>query len=346
MSKREAYIEHLCRTIAKYDRLEADTVYFGGGTPSLMTPNEIKRVLDALSDTFSIAKNAEITLEANPMSINEAEKLADIRSLGINRLSLGVQSFNDTELKALGRGHTSIEAEETVKTAKKYFDNVSIDLMLAIPHQSTESFEKTLDKALSLAPEHISVYALGIEEKTVFGAKQRRGENLFLPSEDEEAQMYITACEKLRNAGYEHYEISNFAKPGRRSRHNMKYWLCGEYIGIGAAAHSYFYGERYSSPPSIDGFLGDVKETDRYTNSDADRAEEFVFLSLRLSDGLDTERLESEYSIPLTEGFKRLSDELIKEGLCRWDGKTLSLTDKGFFVSNSVMAAVLNSLNM
>ncbi len=320
---------------------EIDTVYIGGGTPSLMEEYEIKKVLNTVFNTFSAAPNTEITLEVNPMSVGGEGRLEMFKNVGINRLSIGVQSFSDAELAALGRGHSANDAVDTLRAARNYFDNVSLDLMLAIPHQTLESLESTLDTAILLAPEHISVYALAIEEKTVFGVKRKRGEELFLPDEDIEAQMYFIACQRLENAGYEHYEISNFAREGCRSRHNMKYWHGEEYIGLGASAHSYYKGERYSLPASIAGFCDSPEKLNSYTNTLNDRAEEFIFLSLRLKDGLDLSRLEAEHGITVNERLSAYIDTLAANGMCTFDGKVLALTDKGFFVSNTIMAEIM-----
>ena len=338
-------MEALLREIKQTKPLKFDTVYFGGGTPSLIDGVNLKRIVECISTYHEVTKDAEITIEANPMTLSDTKKLYDLKNAGFNRLSLGVQSFSDTELEALGRGHTADEAIGTVKVAKDAgFDNISIDLMFAIPHQSVKSFEDTLDTAISLDVSHISVYALSIEEKTVFGVKQKRGENLFLPSEDEETEMYFLACNKLEAAGYKHYEISNFAKDNKRSRHNMKYWRGEEYVGIGASAHSYFENVRYSCPADVKAFLTEATKEDCYTNEISDRAEETVFLSLRLRDGLDFEFLEKNYPVKRKDKFDEVINGLVSEGFCLYDGKTLSLTDKGFFVSNAIIIKILDSL--
>ncbi len=344
-SLKELYIKALSFEIEKLNCLAIDTVYFGGGTPSLMNGIELKGVLDSIYKTLAVNPNAEITLEANPMSLSENGRLNEFRTAGINRLSLGVQSFSDTELKALGRGHCAKDALNTVNTAQKAgFDNISVDLMFAIPHQTVESFGKSLDTAIELGVQHISVYALSVEEKTVFGVKQKRGENLFLPSEEQETEMYFLACEKLGKAGYEHYEISNFALDRKRSRHNMKYWRGEEYIGIGAGAHSYLDGVRYSTPADIKAFCNGAKKENCYTNTPEDRAEEFVFLSLRLKDGLDTQVLKNIYGVNTSHSFEKEAAELMREGFCLFDGRILSLTEKGFFVSNTIIVKILESL--
>lgn len=338
------YLKAVIREIEALKSYNVDTVYFGGGTPSLMDGVSLNDLICTVKSRLTVADNAEITLEANPMSLKDSHKLSDFRRAGVNRLSIGVQSFSDSELTHLGRGHTAEEAAATVKAAREAgFDNISVDLMFAIPHQTVKSFEKTLDTAIELGVEHISVYALGIEEKTVFGVRQRRGEDLFLPSEDEEWEMYLLACEKLNKAGFEHYEISNFAKEGRRSRHNMKYWRAEEYIGIGASAHSYLDGVRYSTPADVKSFCLKAIKEDSYTNTTKDRAEEYVMLSLRLKDGMSLEALK-DYGITPAQTFDGTVQQLIKEGFCMKNGDRISLTERGFFVSNTIIVKILDSL--
>ncbi len=341
------YINALIREALNFQdkKIKIDTVFFGGGTPSLFSPSELERVMTALNDAFIIEKGAEITLEANPMTVKDGDKLSAFHDLGINRLSVGVQSFSDIELHALGRGHTRDEAVDTILTASKGgFDNISLDLMLGIPYQTEKSLKESLDTALSLPLSHISVYSLSIEENTVFGKKQKKGENLHLPENDRE--MYLTACKMLEENGFEHYEISNFAKKGFRSRHNEKYWKAEEYIGLGASAHSYFEGERYAFGDSIKAFIESPEKEEVYQNTEKDRTEEFIFLSLRLSDGLDLKRLEKEYKITLTNEFFDLVNTLEKNGLLRTHGNCIALTDKGFYVSNSVIVKILEELKI
>ena len=336
MSLKEDYINALVREIKKYEKENIDTVFFGGGTPSLFSPLQLEKVMTAIFDTFNIDENAEITLEGNPMSASEAHKLSYFKSLGVNRLSLGVQSFSDTELKALGRGHTREDALFSIKKAMEAgFDNISIDLMLGIPYQDEKSLKESLSLALPLS--HISLYALSIEENTVFGRKEKKGEDLHLPENDRE--LYLSSCQILEENGFEHYEISNFAKEGKRSRHNMKYWKAEEYIGIGASAHSYYKGERFSCPSSIKAFIEKAQKEDSYANTKKDRLEEFVMLSLRLSDGLDLNKLETKPDISLIK-------ELEKNNLLKLKDNKISLTNEGFYVSNSIIVKIMESLKI
>lgn len=343
-SRQGEYVDALVREINKLNGYKADTVYFGGGTPSLMGCVPLSRILDSIRSSVQLSEDAEITLETNPMTVNEAE-LRTLRKLGINRLSIGVQSLCDDELSALGRKHSAESAINTVKSAQQAgFDNISVDLMFAIPYQTVNSFGNTLDKVAELGVQHVSVYALSIEEKTVFGVKHKRGEDLHLTDEDGEAEMYFLACERLKSAGFEHYEISNFAMAGKRSRHNMKYWQGEEYIGIGASAHSYLNGVRYSTPADINAFCKKATREDCYTNTPKDRAEEAVFLPLRLKDGLNVSKLTREHPLKVTPLFEKTVSELVRHGFCTFDEGILSLTERGFFVSNTIISKILDSL--
>ncbi|MBQ7896895.1 MAG: radical SAM family heme chaperone HemW [Clostridia bacterium] len=341
---KENYVDALIREIKKFDGVKIDTVFFGGGTPSLLKESELEKIMTAIHRHFKVSANAEISLEGNPMSINDLDKLSAFHALGINRLSLGVQSFSDKELSYLGRGHSSAEAVRTVLEASKHFDNISIDLMLGIPYQTMESFKKSLDTAIALPISHISLYALSVEENTVFGRKAKKGESLHLPDTDRE--MYLSACDTLKGAGFEHYEISNFAKENKRSRHNMKYWNAEEYIGIGASAHSYFNGERYATPASVKAFIEGAEREEVYKNTPEDRVEEFVMLSLRLSDGLDLEILETAFGVKPDDDFFTLIKELEKHGLLAFKDNTVTLTDQGFFVSNEIIVKIMESLKI
>ncbi|MBQ9975074.1 MAG: radical SAM family heme chaperone HemW [Clostridia bacterium] len=343
--KRELYEEALVTALLSYKEkgITADTVFFGGGTPSLMTEEGAKRVFSALREAFNITDNAEITLEANPSSLADfPERLGLFRSLGVNRLSLGSQSMQKNELEALGRRHSPLDVENTVKCARNMgFDNISLDLMVRIPHQTLETLEDTLSKALALSPEHLSLYTLSIEEKTVFGVRHKKGDDLSLADEDTEEEMWDKVCDTLSRHGFEHYEVSNFARDGRRSRHNLKYWQAEEYVGIGVAAHSYLDRERFYSPSSIDAFLENPLRRDGVEYiSDSEGLAEYVMLSLRLSDGISLEK------ITPTPEFYTLAKRLEENGLARLSESTLSLTERGWRVSNSIIEEILNSLKL
>ena len=347
MRKRELYEDKLAEAILSYsDRgFTADTIFFGGGTPSLMTNKGGEKIFAALKKAFTLDENAEITLEANPSGIED--RLEFFKSLGINRLSLGVQSLQEDELSALGRRHTPLDVENTIKKARDVgFDNISLDLMVRIPHQTIKTLKDTLEKALALYPEHLSLYTLSIEDKTVFGARYKKGDSLNLASADDEEEMWDTACQILSKNGFEHYEISNFSKNGRKSRHNLKYWHAEEYIGIGSSAHSYLDGRRFYSSRSIDAFLENpTKREGEEILTQRDKALEKVMLSLRLSEGLAINTLK-EYDVCVTDEFYSLSERLEKAKLAELKNESLHLTERGFRVSNTIIENVLESLDL
>ena len=309
-----------------------------------MTESGARKIFDALRTAFNIQENAEITLEANPSGL---DKLEFFKKLGINRLSIGAQSMQENELTALGRRHTPQDVENTVKKARSVgFDNISLDLMVRIPHQTVETLKNTLEKVLSLSPDHLSVYTLSIEEKTVFGVRHRKGDSLSLASDEDEEQMWETACAILTKNGFNHYEISNFSKRGKEARHNLKYWRCEEYIGIGSAAHSYLDEKRFYAPRSIDAFIENptLREGEEKL-SVSDMALEKVMLSLRLAEGLFLNEL-SEFGITPASEFFSLCEKLSDANLIRLKKGNLSLTERGFRVSNSIIENILETLNL
>ena len=268
-----------------------DTVYFGGGTPTLLTAKQLCTLLDCMRDAFALEKSAEITTEANPGTVDR-RALRTLRKGGFNRISFGLQSADDAELRALGRIHTAADLARSYDDARRAgFENINLDLMYGIPQQTRESFRRSLDFVRDLDPEHLSVYGLKIEEGTPFYAARDR---LPLPDEETEYNMYFDAQRTLTDAGYEHYEISNFARPGFRSRHNLRYWLDEKYLGFGVAAHSYFNNQRYAYTTDIDAYIREMEsptelasiltectDIDRFT-----RETEYVMLRLRLFDGI------------------------------------------------------------
>src|SRR3989449_1047538 len=237
------YVDALVAEIARAGRAAADTIYFGGGTPSLLEPEEVARVIGACDEAFDVSPDREVTLEANPESVTE-ERLAAYRAAGVNRLSFGVQSFRDEELKRLTRLHDADRARAAYAEARRAgFDNVSLDLMMWLPAQRVEQWLASIDAAIDLAPEHLSLYLLEVYPNAPLKDDMARAQWSQAPDEDA-ATMYLTAMERLDGAGYEQYEISNVSRPGRRSRHNMKYWIDGEWLGVGGGAPSPRDGER------------------------------------------------------------------------------------------------------
>lgn len=340
----ESYTAALCKKIRNFAPLaqeySIDTVYFGGGTPTLLSAELFEKILSVLFSEYDIEGDAEISCECNPASI-DAYGLGALRKMGINRLSIGLQSANENELRALGRVHSFEDFKRTFREARAAgFDNISADLMYGIPHQTEESFRHTLHSLVELSPEHISAYGLKIEDGTAFA---RTADTLPLPDEDVEYNMYCLLTELLENHGYRRYEISNFAKKGFESRHNMRYWQRGEYIGFGVAAHSFFGGERFGNSRDISAFIrGEDIVCEREVLTDNDLLDEYIMLSLRLSSGLRRGEFQRLSGKTVEDAFPQLRG-LVEGGFLHDDGESISFTTKGFFVSNVILADMLNS---
>ncbi len=306
-----------------------DTIYIGGGTPSLLG-EQILSLADCIKENFNVLKEAEFTVEANPSSSSEFLKFA--KAAGVNRLSIGVQSGNDETLKILGRTHTANESRQTVEKARKLgLDNISVDLMIALPNSSLKTLKADIDFILSLNPEHISSYILKIEQNTVFAKKY---DTLNLPDDDESAEQYLYMCESLSQNGYNHYEISNFARGESVSRHNMKYWECQDYLGVGPAAHSCVDGKRFYYPRDLQGF---IKNPQTISDGDSGSREEKLMLGLRLSKGVDLSETYGE----IPENIKSKIHLLQKAGYIKADLPRISLTDSGMLISNSIITELL-----
>ena len=335
------YVKRVCEEIkASRSRLTgslpvADTVYFGGGTPTLLSPSQFSVILDAVNEVFGIDADAEITSETNPKSA-DLTKLSNMRALGVNRLSIGMQSIHDSELRALGRIHDHAGFLVSYSDARRAgFDNISVDLMYGIPEQTMVSFEESVRMLISIAPEHISSYCLTVEDGTNFG---RRRDSLILPDEDIVSDMYRTMTDLLRSGGYEKYEISNFANNGQVSMHNLKYWKREGYVGFGPAAHSFFEGRRFANSRDVEGYIAgkDIREYSEVIEGD-DAADEFVMLGMRLREGIDIEEFNRLFNIDFMTRygnvFKRFAPEYISI-----DEKRCAFTDKGMFVSNYILS--------
>lgn len=340
---KDEYIDRLIseiRAYGKYGKMSVSTVYFGGGTPSLLSPKQLEKVAFALDLTFDFEKNVEFTLEANPGTL-DADKLSAFRSLGVNRLSLGVQSVNSNELSSLGRIHTYDDFLDSYLTARKCgYDNVSVDLMYGIPEMTPFSLRHTLDTVLGLSPEHVSLYGLIIEEGTPFFNMQDR---LSLPSVDDECDMYYDSASLLASHGYSHYEISNYARPGFESRHNLKYWRAENYIGFGASAASYFDGKRYVNTKNIDEYISSAGlnyEGEELLN-DGERAYEYVMLRLRLREGFSLREYRERFGMDFLTERRELVKRLVASGLAELSDDRFSLTERGFYVSNSILTEIL-----
>jgi len=330
----ENYINALTRQIGYYSEKTKDytvvSVYLGGGTPSFIDEKYIRKIMNTIKEKYSISSDAEITIEANPGTVNKA-KLEEYISLGFNRLSFGVQSLNDDILKNIGRCHTKNEAIENYKIARLIgFKNISLDLMFGLPNQTLKDVEDTLNKFIELNPDHISAYSLKVEENTVFGRLEKEGK-LTLPTETDERNMYYLIKNKLKKNGYKQYEISNFSKVGFESRHNLAYWERVEYIGFGISASSCFMEKRFTNIGNIEEYIASpinnfIEEED--LTKEVIESER-VILGLRLLKGIDE-------ALIIKKEWKESVDKLIKEGLIVKQDKTLKLTDKGLDLANQV----------
>ncbi len=346
--QKQKYVESLCgeiRFIA--DKIKdsgkpqpiADTVYFGGGTPTLLNPEQLESVLTTVSENFGICKDCEITAEANPASADR-QKLSDMRRLGINRLSIGMQSVHDGELKLLGRIHSFEDFKNMYADARRSgFDNISADLMYGIPCQTAESFETSVRTLAEMSPEHISSYCLTIEQGTNF---YRRRDSLALPDEDTVADMYASMTDILKKYGYEKYEISNFAHKGRESKHNIKYWKVDDYLGFGSAAHSCFDGVRFAHSRDIEAYIrGENTYCEVKKTGHNEAANEYVMLGMRLRDGVDIDQFNSRFGIDFYEHFgqkfAKYTPDFVLIG-----GDKCAFTEKGMLVSNFILSDVLD----
>lgn len=338
-----SYISALYQEITAYSqklkKSNIKTIYLGGGTPTILSGVQIYNLLEFCKDKFTIDKNAEITIEANPGTL-DGEKIKLLIESGINRLSLGVQSFNDLFLKKLGRIHNTQDIIDSYFLAREIgFSNINIDIMFALPGQTTEDFQATLKKAVSLKPDHLSLYNLTIKPGTEYYENYKRN-TLKLPSEDEEFDMYNWAINFLKENNFEHYEIANFARPHKRSLHNLIYWQNQPYLGIGAGAYSFIRGYRYMN------FKDPVKYIKEVMNdklpidhgeklSLRKRMIETIILGLRTKDGVSYKKYKTRFGINLNDIFSKQIDKLVNLGLLKKDDCKIKLTNKGIFLANT-----------
>ena len=328
-----AYTDALLRELARFAPdapLRPDTLYFGGGTHSLLDTADAARLIKAAAPL----PGAEITLEANPETVDEAKLLA-FREAGVNRISFGVQSARDLQLKTLGRPHTAKQARAAFRAARDAgFTNISGDIMLALPHYTQAEFDETLELIEAGGATHISAYLLKIEPDSAFGQHPPEG----LPTADEAADFYLYAVEQLEHHGYQQYEISNFARPCYEGRHNLIYWDCGDYLGLGPAAHSCIGGKRFYYPADTDAFLNDRAAP---VLDGGCGAEDYLILQLRLRKGLDLAAYKARYGVTFSTQQLAFVQNCVKSGYARFDGKTLALTPSGLIVQNSILAELL-----
>ena len=327
----EGYTAAVLRNIRHYSYTSqlVDTVYFGGGTPSLLTSQQIGSMINEIGEHFRLDDKAEITLEANPCTLN-MEKLEELRDTGVNRLSIGVQSMIDDELKTLGRVHTAARAEQAVlDAAAAGFENISCDLMAALPDQKPDALRYSIERLTALPIQHISAYILKTENGTPFACEEIRSR---LPDEDASAELYLQMVKLLEKHGFMQYEVSNFAKKGFESRHNCRYWKCMDYLGIGPAAHSCYKGKRFAVERDLGDFISSSAQKVTVTDESPCGFEEFAMLRLRLKEGL----LLSDVEEHRADIVSKLPP-LVKNGYADTDGERVWLTAKGFLMSNSVI---------
>ena len=337
---REAYIDVLCGELEARGKScgPVDTVFIGGGTPSLLEEDLILKLGKAIRESFVISPEVEFSVETNPGTLTE-EKVRCFRTIGVNRVSLGAQSMNDGFLKALGRIHRAAEVEESVEMLRQSdFDNINLDLMFALPGQSLSDWEETLRRALALEPEHISFYGLTFEEGTPFFEELKAG-RIQRTDDETDRRMYHQALEMLETAGYHHYEISNAAKPGRESRHNLRYWTMADYLGCGLGAHSYRDGVRSGNTEDFNTYLNKtVKTVWSHENTEKDIREETVFTGLRLVEGLSKELFRQKTGQEIGDVYRKEIDRMVRGGLLEESEDVIRLTRRGLDLANTVMS--------
>ena len=330
---------------ARAARERVDTVYFGGGTPSLLTPAQVARVLDAVARVFDVAADSEVTLEMNPGTVTPGAA-RELRRLGVNRASFGVQTFDDRELRRLGRTHTAEDARRTLSTLRDAgFDNLSFDLIAGLPEQTVDAWSRNLEEALRLRPEHLSLYLLEVHEGTPLAEHIRRG-MWRAPDADTAAEMYELMSARTREAGYEQYEISNFCLPGREARHNTKYWTGAPYFGFGCSAHSFDGARtRWSNERDTKSYVeiveaGGSPVVERVELDEREAGAEALFLGLRLLDrGVDLSEHRARFRIDARAEFAEDFRRFTEAGLVEFEGERVRLTRAGALLSNEVFAA-------
>ena len=324
-----------------------DSVYIGGGTPTAMPTDQLIRIIKAVKRNFKLSKNTEFTVEVNPKTA-DIKTFRRLRRAGVNRISIGLQSANPTELKSLTRTHSRADFEECFRDARAAkIQNISADLMFGIPGQTIESLLSSIDYLTRLHPDHISLYDLKLEEGTPLA---RIADKLTFPDEDTEFEMYRKAVEMLEKRGYMQYEISNFARPGKQSRHNLKYWNCEEYLGFGPGAYSYFNTNRFSFVRSIEAYIKGVTEPSSKVNltvgleqiSGRAQLGEYIMLGLRLNEGISMSEIARRYGVDFAALYGKKCEKYIKYGYMVLRGDRLRLTLSGMFISNYILSDILS----
>lgn len=349
IEKKKRYIKALEKEIEIYSKMDnkrkIDTIFLGGGTPSILKPDEIESIFEKLNSSFDISEDAEITMECNPGTLDE-EKLNAMKKSGVNRLSIGLQAVQNDILEYIGRIHTFEEFEKTYNLVRKCgFDNVNIDLMYNLPNQREKEWMETLEKVVSLNPEHISAYSLILEEGTELCDMYERGE-FTLSGDDTDIKMYRYTIDYLKENGYMQYEISNYAKTGKECRHNIIYWKCDNYIGLGAGASGYIGNRRYSNIPEVDEYnetveAGKLPVLSEEVLTDEEKFEELVFMGLRMNEGVLYEDFEKISGIDIRKYRKEIIKRLKKDNLIECDENRIKLTQSGREISNKVFLDII-----
>ncbi len=335
----DSYLEHMLEEFRSYDIQKLSTLYIGGGTPTALSAPQLEVLLDGLTKNLDLSVLEELTIEANPGDL-DADKIAVLKNSAVNRVSLGVQTFDDKMLKKIGRSHLEKDIYENIDRLKLAgFDNISIDLIYALPGQTMEQVKENVAKAIGLDIPHMSLYSLILENHTVFMNRMRRGK-LPLPKEELEAEMFEYIIAELERVGFEHYEISNFSKPGFESRHNLMYWDNAEYYGIGAGASGYVNGIRYKNHGPIRHYLSAVEEGNaRITEehlSQKERMEEEMFLGLRKKSGVSMVRFEEKFGRSFDGLYGEIVRELVQQGLMQIENDRVRMTKRGLFLGDTV----------
>ena len=335
----DSYLEHLLQEFHSYDIQKLRTLYIGGGTPTALSALQLEVLLDGLTKNLDLSVLEELTIEANPGDLDE-DKIAVLKNSAVNRVSLGVQTFDDKMLKKIGRSHLEKDIYENIDRLKLAgFDNISIDLIYALPGQTMDQVKDNVAKAIALDIPHMSLYSLILENHTVFMNRMRRGK-LPLPKEEVEAEMFEYIIAELERAGFEHYEISNFSKPGFESRHNLMYWDNAEYYGIGAGASGYVNGVRYKNHGPIRHYLKAVEEGNARINEEhlslREQMEEEMFLGLRKKTGVSKARFEEKFGTSFENLYGQVVRDLCHQGLLQVEGQQIRMTKKGLFLGDTV----------
>ncbi len=345
----DALMLHMDEHILQLQPYTVDSIYFGGGTPSLLSAEQIKAILKKIKKNFYVSSKCEITLETNPGTVDK-EKLAAFRKAGINRLSIGCQSFYDSDLKVCGRIHSAHDNVMTLDWAhKEGFKNINVDIMFGLPGQSLQNVLSSIERAVKLGATHISLYGLKIEEGTPFYTLQAQNK-LALPDEDAESDMYYVSCEMLRKLGFKHYEISNFARPGYESVHNLKYWNCDEYIGFGASAHSFFSGKRFCYKNSASLYIKNFTDSfdgpgivDKCIDVQfGTQMAEYVMLRMRLGEGIVCDEFRRRFGRTFESVYLSKMTPFLRSGHIVKTKNGYAFTERGMYVSNYILSRMID----